>query len=148
MTRHLIARCRRIQTISSTRLKNSSKRNTIRPIWAGQAAKTKVSKSTESPATYSSLREYVPTIGMVQPLDWQGREKLAWLTTPPPSLPSPSIPVEVDPGHVVDIPHLSRTSRVSIKPARRNPLVAQDSRTSGCHSFKRAFLPRRPPLMD
>lgn len=84
------------------------------------------------PKPTATTRKEVPTVGcVVQRSDAQNRRKNAWLTTVPPPpplkkkpaettprpslqparvmgpLPPPPIPVEVEPGHIVDVPHYS-----------------------------------------
>ena len=70
---------------------------------------------------------------VIQPSDWRNRAKQEWLTNPPPAmprhrrpapppetprptleparvmgpLPPPPIPVEVEPGHIIEVPHFS-----------------------------------------
>lgn len=90
-------------------------------------------RPTETPTSQpATTRKEVPTVGcIVQRSDAQNARKNAWLTetTPPPPprkkaaepptparpglnparvmgpLPPPPIPVEVEPGHIVDVPH-------------------------------------------
>jgi len=84
----------------------------------------------KNPAPAATLRT-VPAIGcIIQRSDYQQRRKQQWLTTPPPPLPArrsanrtegvtleparvmgplppPPIPVEVEPGTIIDVPHFA-----------------------------------------